>query len=300
MAARESENPSHDAQMFKTAFSTVACPEWTLARVARAAAEYGYDGIELRTEGHGGRRFACDPALTAAAKVREVFEGAGTRIACLATGVRFDEPIRPPVIGRVISDTERSVRQAKSMIDLAAQIEAPFVRVFAFEHSRRERRKAAVARIVDRLRHSLDAARNTGVRLVIENGGSFPRAGDVMDLVETLDDPLLGVAYSMPVAHAAGEDPAEGVAMIRSRLWTVKIKDYKGHTPCPLGQGDQPCEQLVRALESSGFDGWIVYEWDRAWLPDLDPPDAALAAAAQTVYGWLGRTSHPRTASAGT
>ena len=48
--------------MLKVAFSTVACPHWTLERAARAAAEYGYDGVELRTFDDGSGRMACDPA----------------------------------------------------------------------------------------------------------------------------------------------------------------------------------------------------------------------------------------------
>src|SRR5688572_18579331 len=97
-------------RMFKTAFSTVACPEWTLARVASAAAEYGYSGVELRTFGSGSTQFACDPALTAPEKVRSLFGAAGTEIASLATSVAFDEPVRPPVLGRAIGDYERTVR----------------------------------------------------------------------------------------------------------------------------------------------------------------------------------------------
>ena len=91
--------------MFKPAFSTVACPEWTLDRAARAAAEWGYEGLELRTFGHGSTHLACDPALTSAEKVRKVLDDAGVAPFSLASGVRFDEPIRPPVIGRVLSDT---------------------------------------------------------------------------------------------------------------------------------------------------------------------------------------------------
>ena len=32
----------------KLGFTTLACPDWTLEQAVTAAAEYGYDGIELR------------------------------------------------------------------------------------------------------------------------------------------------------------------------------------------------------------------------------------------------------------
>src|SRR5579862_7295833 len=115
--------------MFKTAFSTVACPEWTLSRAMQGAAEYGFDGVELRTFGSGSRELACDPALTDPEKVRRLAADAGVQIACLGTGVAFDEPIRPPVLGRVLGDPEKSIRRAKSAIELATQVECPLVRV---------------------------------------------------------------------------------------------------------------------------------------------------------------------------
>lgn len=275
--------------MFKPAFSTVACPEWTLERVARAAAEWGYESLELRTFGHGSTRLACDPALTSAAKVRKSLDAAGVTVCCLATGVRFDEPIRPPVLGRVITDTERSVRAAKAMIDLAAQIEAPLVRVFGFEFPPSEPRTKATARIAERLRLALDGARNTGVRVVIENGGSFPRGSDVAELIAAVGgDALLGASYSAAVAYAAGEMPADGVRALSDRLWVARIKDFKRGRACPLGTGDVPCARMVSALAQAGYAGPLVYEWDRLWLPDLAPPESVLPQAARTMYQWMG------------
>lgn len=274
--------------MFRTAFSTVACPDWTLERVARAAAAWGFDGVELRSFGYGSTAIACDPALTASEKVRAIFSEHGVRLACLATGVRFDEPITPPVLGRIIGDSERTVRQAKSAIDLAAQVEAPFVRVFGFEFPRGERRRTAVARITERLIRALDGARNTGVRVVVENGGSFPTAHALAELIESIGDSLLGAAYSAATAWAAGEEPIEGADALGDRLWIVKLKDYAGGAPCPLGRGEVPCADLARSLAASAFDGWVVCEWDRLWLPELAPADAILPGGLQRLYEWAG------------
>jgi len=275
--------------VLKTAFSSVACPEWTLARIARAAADYGYEGVELRTFGYGSREFACDPAMTGAEKLRAMFAEPGVEIACLATSVAFDEPIRPPVIGRALCDTERSIRQAKAAIDLAAQVESPLVRVFAFEIPGRESRASALARIVERLTLAVDGARNTGVRVVIENGGSFTRASDLATIIEKVGSSLLGAAYSMPVAVDAGEDPAEGLQILGDRVWTAKIKDRgEDRRPVPLGTGQFPCAGFVRTLMEYGYCGWLVYEWDRAWIPGLEAPEVVLPTALRRIYEWSG------------
>ena len=275
-----------------TAFSSVACPDWTLEAIVRAASEHGYQGVELRTFGYGSAALAHDPALTAPAKVRRLFSGAGVHIACLATGARFDEPIRPPVIGRLIGDFEKAVRQAKVAIDLAAQIECPLVRVFGFEAGPGEARPAAVRRIAERLAFVVDAARNTGVRVVVENGGSFSTAADLAELIDRVGHPLLGGAYCPATGIAAGDPPARAPEILGPRLWHARVKDYGpadpagARRPCPLGTGEVPNAAFVGALAASGYRGWVVFEWDRLWLPDLAPGEAVLASGVQRIFEW--------------
>src|ERR1051325_6190069 len=166
----------------KPAFSTVACREWTFSRLVEHAAEWGFLGCELRTFGYGSTEFSCDPALTAPAKVRLMLERKGIEIVSMATSIRYDDPITPPVLGNVFGDTERSVRESKGAIDMAVRLECPFVRVFGFEIVGSEARKSAIARIASRLGKAADHARNSGVKLLIENGGSFSTAVQLAEL----------------------------------------------------------------------------------------------------------------------
>jgi sugar phosphate isomerase/epimerase len=296
----------------KPAFSTVACPDWTLEKVVEAAEKIGALGIEFRTFGHGSTQSACDPALTAPEKVRALLNRAGVSPCCLATGIRFDEPIFPPVLGRAFSDTERSVREAKSMIDLARELECPYVRVFAFEFHGDENRRNATARILDRLTKALDHCRNTGVQLVIENGGSFPTATLLADLIDQAESPLLKAAYSPAVALQAGESFANGINVLSDRLVSIKLKDFKDGRPCALGEGQQPVAEVLDTAARAGFDGWLVYEYDRAWLdgrvPDkaskpgrplrsapLPDPEVVLQTSMRFIYERLGRSQSGRT-----
>lgn len=270
----------------KLAFSTVACPEWTLEQVATFGSSSEFDGVELRTFGHGSTSLACDPALTAASKVRGRFAESGIVPCSLATGCRFDEPITPPVIGRVISDTDRSVREAKSIIHMAAAMDVPFVRVFGFEFRQGDSPKLAERRVVERLAMVVDAARNTGVKIVLENGGSFPTAADVFRVISDVDHPLLGASYAPAAAIGTGESPIDGANVLADRLWMVKLKDVHSGRACPIGEGELGCESLVRHLASRAFSGWVVVEWDRLWTPGLSEPGSVLADAASKLRQW--------------
>lgn len=274
----------------KTAFSTVACPEWTLDQVFDFAAHLEFDGVELRTLGPASTDLACDPALTDPEKTRKMAARAGLATPCLATSARFDSPIRPPVVGRVLGDVMRSARAAQREVELADRLGCGFVRVFGFERPRGERAGSCIERIADRLRAVADTGRARGVRVVVENGGSFPTAADLMDLIDRVGNPMLGAAYSVAVGHAAGEQPRDAIRALGDRLWIVRVKDLAAGRPCALGRGEVPCRAAVDALAETGFGGWVVYEWDRLWIGDLEPAEQALHAADETLHKWIGAT----------
>lgn len=273
--------------MTRLAFSTIACPKWTLEHIAEMAARWQYHGVELRTFGFGSTEIACDPALSSAEKTRRAFVDAGVEIASLATSLRFDQPVRPRVIGRVIGDQERPVRQAKRLIDLAAQLECPLLRVFAFEAQAGEPRSTAVTRIEEKLGKALDHAHRTGVRLALENGGSWPTAAGIGELVRKIGSPLLGVSYSMAVAHQAGEDVVAGALGLGDSLLLARVKDMSSGAPAPIGRGELPCQRFTSAL-ASRQKSWLVVEWDRLWMPDISPAEDVLPETARTLAAWLG------------
>jgi sugar phosphate isomerase/epimerase len=276
--------------MFKTAFSTVACPDWLMANAARAAGEWGYEGLELRTFGSGATQFACDPFLTDPAKTRAILREHGVEAAVLATGVSFDTPVKPPVIGFAFTDVERTVRAAKECVDLAAQLEIPFVRVFGFELPRREKRSRGARRVAERLHLVADACRNTGVRVLVENGGSFSTADQMMELLGRVNDPLVGAEFSPAVSLCAGEDPLEGLRLMEAsqRVWVVKLKDkLENGRPCQIGDGVMRVRETVEVLAERNFEGWVVVEWDRAWVPGLEPAQEVLPESVKRLYQWV-------------
>ncbi len=251
-------------------------------------------GCELRTFGYGSTQFACDPALTDAAKLRTAFDKAGVAICSLATSLRYDEKVGPPVLASVLCEVDRCVRETRSLVDLAVQLECPLVRVFAFELPDGEPRKSGLSRITERLKKAADHCRNSGVSLMLENGGSFPSATDLAEILDTVDNPMLVAAYSAPVGRMAGEDPAQAINVLGDRCVCVKLKDMHDGKPVTLGEGDMHCRKTVESLAKASFTGWLVYEFDRAWLAaDEWDADAVLTQSAKNLYDWMGTGTTP-------
>lgn len=271
------------------AFSTVACPEWPLDRVVALAEELGFDGLELRTFGEGSTRFACDPAMTDTAKLRALFADTAVDPSCMATGLVFDQQVWPPILGRLL-DLEGPIRDARWAVRRAAEFGGQQVRVFGYQLGEGEKRINGVRRVQDRLKLVVATARNTTVRLVVENGGSFATADELLELLDGLDSRYVGASYNVAVAQRAGEDPIEGIAKLGGLLANVKLKDVdRDGKPCLIGEGEIPAEAVVRALESRGFDGWLTLEWDRAWFKgdaSLPGVERALTEGIFKVYSW--------------
>lgn len=270
----------------KLAFSTVATPDWTFDRVLDLAARVDVDGVEFRTFGDESAHFTPDPCLSSFPKIRGMLTDAGIEPACLATSIAYDAPVWPPVVGRLLGNFELAVAHTKRMIEVATQLECPLVRVFGYEFPGRESRRSGMRRVVERLQLAAACARNTGVRLVIENGGSFPMAEDLAEIIDRTGSPLVAAAYSPAVAQAVGEDPINGIDLLGRRLASVKLKDFDGTTPVPVGHGEMRCRDTVEHLGSGGYGGWVVIEWDRMWLAGLAEPEQVLPQAVVDVSGW--------------
>ena len=270
----------------KFALSTVACPDWTLSQVADAAQTLGVQGVELRTYGYGSSASACEPALTAPAKVQSILRAGGAAPAILATSCRFDDVVFPPVIGWAITDVNRTAREGKAMVELAADLACPLVRVFGFEFPARESRRSALDRIVARLAQVADAGRARGVRIAVENGGSFASASQLAELLDTLDHPSAGAFYNVATASAAGDHPAHGINALADRLLAVKVKDFAHGVPVALGRGSDSSATALNELRTQRFAGWVSYELDRSLLPANADPMPILTESVRRMYEW--------------
>ncbi len=285
--------------MIRLAFSTVACPSWTLERVAAVAEELGFQGVELRSlisgvaGGGGGSAsapFASDPGLTSAEKARSIIDARGLEVCSIATGVRFDEPVFPPVIGYSLGVFDRPVRELKPYVSLASGVGAPFVRVFGFEAPEGSRRGKRLARkrTVERLRLAADACHKTGARLAIENGGDYPRGSDLASLIHEVNFPDIAACYCVLPAWEAGEEFASGVAALGDHLALARLVDFTDDgRPTAIGSGRIPCRRFVDAVNASRTAQWLVLEWDAAWVASDADPRAVLSASLAAVAPWL-------------
>ena len=262
------------------AFSTLGCPGWAALDVADRAREFGYDAVEWR--GGPAGTVTVDWSQPRRRALRERMDAEGLR--SLAVTAYTDLVAPHP------RDRTRSLDNLRRHLDLAADLGATFVRVFIGLPSDDAGGARLAERAVGCLREAAASARDAGVEIGVEPHDAHLRAASVAPIVEAVADPAVGVIWDIGNAFSVGETPADGLAILGSWIRYVQLKDGVGRGDTwrlvPLGSGQVPLDSALAALVRRFAPAAIPplsLEWERAWYPELEPPEVVLPAAA----AWL-------------
>ena len=274
----------------KLSFSTLACPDWGLDRILEAAGRLGYDGVELRFI-EGDDALWARPELSGgglAATARRLRD-AGLAVSCVDTRSFFHDP-DPAARARAREEAERS-------IDLASRLGAPGIRVFGDRVQPGADLDSTRRWIADALEALADKARPTGVEVWIESHGDFAPSRPLVSLLDLVRADSVGVVWDPANAFAeTGEDPNEGWRTLGPRVRHVHLKDQRGERPVLPGGGDFPAARVLSLLSGAGYPGWVSFEWEKKWHPEIEPPEVALPFFIRWAAEALrGRPSAPAT-----
>ncbi len=260
---------------WRVAYSTLACPTWSLDRAVRAVAEYGYEGLEVRFLDGA----TVSPTLSTAdrQRVRQTFENASVPLVGLDSDVRVADP-NPAV----------PLEMGRRMLDVAADIGAPLLRVYGGRFEGQSLQDAE-AQVADTLRQLAPEAARVGVRLGLETHDVFASAETTARVLSWVNHPSVGAIWDWLNCWLLGENPAMGERLM-PWLFHVHMKDGRktasGWTPMPLGTGGAPVADVLAALRKINYAGWICVEWEKAWHTEIDEPEVALPRERAALAGF--------------
>src|SRR6266545_1789065 len=237
----------------KLAFTTLACPSWSLEQAVDQALRSGYEGLELRLLDGELLRSNLDSVVRG--RVRSVCAEAGIPIVCIDTSVRIAQP--DPV------EREAHIREGLAFLELAAEWDAPLIRVFGGP-------PAGIAE-ADAL-----AAASACLAPLAERG----RALGVAVALETHD----AFSSSAAVAHVLGQVPGSGAGALWDTLHPYRVGEAIDETLSWLG------DRLLHVHVKDGrrpYAGWLAVEWEKKWHPELAAPEVALPQHAAALRAYL-------------
>ena len=270
--------------MMKLAFSTLGCPNWEMEDVARAAREYGYAGVELRALG-GGLDLLSRPEFQPGevARTREWLAGRGLEVCCVDTSCTFDSTED--------AERRRQVEIAGRHCELAAALGAPLIRVFPDKVPEGATFEETRDRIADSLREVARLAPR-GVCVGLETHGDFAGGPATADILQRADDQKLCVIWDAANTFASGEALEVTARAVAPYLAHVHLRDArplgKEHwTPVLAGRGLVPFGEVVSALRGLDYRGYVSFEFEKYWHPEIEEPEVSLPDFAAAMRGLL-------------
>ena len=109
--------------MIPLAFSTLACPDWSIETIIAKASAFGYDGIEWR----GGPQGHVQPTMPAAriAVLEKMSMDTGLIAVAVTAYTTF--------VSGLEQERQANLDELRRYVDLAAELDAPYVRTFLGE-----------------------------------------------------------------------------------------------------------------------------------------------------------------------
>ena len=259
----------------KLSFSTLGCPRWDLATILKTAVDSGYQGVEFRGL-MGELDLTINPVWNTpqrAADVKRQFATAGIHICNLGASAQLHHADA--------AKRTQHLNEARRYIDLAHQLDCPFVRVFPDQLPPNQPRQQTLDLISSGLLDLGAYAKGSGVTVLLESHGELTRSELLLPLMQQASHPNVGLIWDIVNMWVdAREAPADVYRMLAPYVRHVHVKDalLKMGKPqyVPVGQGEAPLREAIAALGAGGYTGYYSFEWEKLWHPDLAEPEQVI------------------------
>jgi len=277
------------ASRIPIAFSTLGCPAWDWLKILDFAQQHGFSAIELRGLG-GNMDLPANPlfAPDRIERTKKEIRAHDLRIACVSSSANLypDDPAK----------REKELGDARRFIDLAAALEAPYVRVYggkAQSDKNPAPDEGTKKRVATGLHELGNYAGPHKVQVIIESHDHFTSSATLKDVLHMSDSEHVGLLWDAHHTFAtSNEEPEFTVEQLGPWIRHTHLKDSTGSGEdrkyVLTGHGNVPIDRQIKALQAIGYKGFYCFEWDKVWHPDLEDPEIAIADYARVVGQCLG------------
>ena len=287
----------------KLAFTTLACPNWTLEQAFELGAEYGYEGIEI--ESMDGHRLATPELLKEnARRIRRLAEISGCRSLSILSHIQLAQ--------EGAADRAAALSEAEEYLELLSESGTDYLRVMGNWALEDPPEEWLVDTVSDGLTRLAELAAKSNAKLALETHDCFRKAGALRRVLERVNSPHVVALWDTQHSFRRGQAAAEVWSNLSNWVAYVHVKDARrnidagppaGSKPqvaapdveiweaVPIGEGEIPVKESLRVLVDGGFDGFISYEWEKQDHPELAEPEVELPAGAAKIKEYLGELS---------
>ena len=184
-----------------------------------------------------------------------------------------------------LSDPETDKAQVTMLLQIAHDLQVPYVVIWASAPDE------------EILRNNLDAllpsAEAQEVCLLIKTSGIFANTARLRTLLESYASDWLGALWDMHHPYRDfGESADATIKNLGTYVKHVHLRDSDDKDTYNLiGEGNLPVADMMRALSSINYDGFISLEWKPEWMEELQDRDIIFPH----FINFMSRFNSPRT-----
>ncbi|MEO7983705.1 MAG: sugar phosphate isomerase/epimerase family protein [Bacteroidota bacterium] len=257
-------------------FSTLGCPDWSFRQIVDFAVLHEYNGIELRGIQRELDLNKCNEFSSNQNRLDtlKIMKDKGLRFVDLGSSanLHFADP----------AERKKNLDDARRFIDLAQEVNCPYIRVFPNSLPKNQDRNATMDLIIKGLLELGDHAKGSHVSVLMESHGDLVRIADIEKIMKGAEHPHVGMIWDIVnMWMETKEPPTEAYDKLKKYIHHTHIKDGKkvdGKIQYMLlGRGEVPIFEAIDVLVKGGYKGYYSFEWEKLWHPEIAEPEVALA-----------------------
>ncbi|MDR0998249.1 MAG: sugar phosphate isomerase/epimerase [Treponema sp.] len=257
----------------KLSFSSLGCPDYTIDQIVACAEEYGYDGVEIRTVQNTVKLWEL-PDLSGAAALKiakKKFDDAGLEIPVVGASGSFAKAGK--------DHQQEQLEQLKQYGEIAQGLGAPYIRVFGGPVPEGQTMEECVKWDIEGYEKAIPVMEQFGVTLLLETHDSFSKSESLLPIIVGLKEKI-GVIWDILHPIRFGEAFEDTARNLKPYIKHVHIKDSKVFNEKAFdfelpGNGSMPIPKLIENLRSISYNGYLSFEWERGWHPEIPSCEVA-------------------------
>ncbi len=259
----------------KLSFMTLGCPEWDLATICARGQEYGYDGVDFRGYLDQINITTLEMFTSQVTETRQTLADAGLAVSGISTSIRICDP----------ENLDHNLEEAARTIEVAKGLGAPNIRVFGGGDLSNYSREELAGYGCDCMSQILEFEGARKLNWLFETHDLWVQAEHCRLLLDKIPGPSFGALWDMGHTWRVGrEKPEASIAALGGRIGYVHVKDAVFNPASLLamddgwhyvtpGKGELPLKESISLLQRNGYDGWLLFEHEKRWHPNLAEPE---------------------------
>jgi len=245
----------------KIVFSTKNVNRASFLDVCRYAYDYGFEGFEIHD----------------AIKERKAHHDSILRRDRISDAKRklFNRDLTVPALRmpNPLECEETTSEIILKYVDMAGNSGIPYVIL-------RIEKELSKEILKDKLENAIKRAEKADVSILFETVGFLSDTEKVIDIINFFSSSAIGASWNVRGTYfGAGESAEATIKTLGAYIKYVRLGDMKDGKTVLIGEGDLPVENLLNALSSLNFDGYIC----AAWNEDINDADIVLTHFANYI-----------------